>query len=116
MYIADYLNVRIRKVTISTGIILTIAGTGTSSYSGDNGPATSATLTRPNGIALDSSGNVYIADTGNQVIRKITVSTGIISTIVGIGTATYGGDGGLATSAELCNPTGVAIDSSGSKL
>ena len=114
IYIADRgNNNRIRKVTVSTGIISTIAGTGTTSYSGDNGAATSATLNYPIGVGLDTASNVYIADTQNQRVRKVTVSTGIISTIAGTGTASYGGDNGPATSATLYNPTGVAVDSAG---
>ena len=103
----------IRKVTASNGMITTIAGTGTSSFSGDNGAATSATFNYPNGVALDASGNVYIADFGNRRIRKVTVSNGIITTIAGTGTNSYSGDGGLATSAAINNPLGVAVDLSG---
>ncbi len=96
-----------------TGIITTIAGTGTSSYSGDNGQATSAAIFFPQGLNLDSSGNVYIADSGNNRIRKVTVSTGIITTIAGTGTGSYSGDTGQAASAALNYPSGVAVDSSG---
>ena len=113
IYIADQYNHRIRKVTVSTGIILTIAGTGTSSYSGDNGAATSATLNYPYGVVLDTASNVYIADTNNHRIRKVTISTGIITTIAGTGTTTYSGDNGPATSATLNYPNGVALDSAG---
>ena len=116
---------------MSTGIITTIAGTGTASYSGDNGPATSATLYYPFGVAVDSSGrthivllsgslnvsllgNVYIADYDNNRIRKVTISTGIITTIAGSSTSgSYSGDNGPATSAELYKPYGVNVDSSG---
>ena len=146
VYIADYYNNRIRKV--STGIITTIAGTGSTGYSGDNGAATSATLYEPYGVAVDASGrilyycplhrytvssamfdeiffylffnipvsnigNVYIADLSNYRIRKVTVSTGIISTIAGTGSTTYNGDNGAATSATLYSPYGVALDASG---
>ena len=113
IYIADTFNNRIRKVTVSTGIISTIAGTGTISYSGDNGAATSATLNYPYGVGLDTAGNVYIADRNNNRIRKVTISTGIITTIAGTGTTTYSGDNGPATSATLYYPTGVALDSAG---
>ena len=131
MYIADTSNNRIRKVTVSTGVISTIAGTGTGSYTGDNGAATSATINYVTAVAMDSSGrqfhfirnmlsltpfhtgNVYIADTSNHRVRKITVSTGIISTIVGTGTGSYSGDNGAATSAALNSPQGVAVDASG---
>ena len=114
VYIGDRNNHRIRKVTLFTGIISTIAGTGTSSYSGDNGPATSAALYIPRGIIVDSAGNVYIADQGNQRIRKITIPTGIISTIAGSSTSGgYSGDNGAASSAVLNSPQGVAVDSSG---
>ncbi len=135
MYIADYYNHRVRKVTISTGIITTIAGTGTSSFSGDNGPATSAAIYYPSDVALDSAGNsliyfpsclltfssylgnVYIVDYRNQRIRKVTVSTGIITTVAGSSTSgSYSGDGGQATSATLYNPEGVALDSAGTYL
>ena len=113
VYIADWENNRIRKVTVSTGIITTIAGNGTAGYSGDGGAATSAELDMPYDIALDSSGNIYIADSDNSRVRKITASTGIITTIAGNGTAGYSGDGAAATSAKLDLPTGVGVDSSG---
>ena len=116
---------------MSTGIITTIAGTGTSSYSGDDGPATSATLKYPWGVAVDYSGrthivllsgslnvsllgNVYIGDYYNHRIRKVTTSTGIITTIAGSSTSgSYSGDNGPATSATLNGPSGVNVDSSG---
>ena len=113
MYIADRSNHRIRKVAISSGIITTIAGTGSASFSGDNGQATSATLNYPYGVGVDSSGNVYIADNSNQRVRKVTISTGIITTVAGTGTGTYNGDGSAGTSTALFNPNGVATDSSG---
>lgn len=91
--------------------ISTIAGNGTTGFAGDGGPATSAQLSFPGSIAVDSSGNIYIADSGNNRIRKI--SNGNISTVAGNGTAGYTGDKAAATSAELNNPTGVAVDSSG---
>ena len=95
-----------------TGIITTIAGTGSTTYSGDNGQATSAAVFFPRGVNIDSSGNVYIADSDNQRIRKV-ISTGIITTIAGTGTASYSGDTGQATSAALNYPSGVAVDPSG---
>jgi sugar lactone lactonase YvrE len=113
IYIADTYNNRVRKVTISTGIISTIAGTGTAGYNGDGISATSAQLNNPFGITLDSSGNVYIADASNNRIRKITISTGIITTIAGTNTAGSAGDGGPATIAELNDPQGVFFNSSG---
>jgi trimeric autotransporter adhesin len=109
VYIADSWNCLIRK--ISHGIITTIAGNGTSGYSGDSGPATSAQLNSPRGIAIDAQGTIYIADTGNNRVRK--VANGIISTIAGNGDADYGGDNGPATSAAINYPLGVAVDSGG---
>jgi uncharacterized protein (TIGR03437 family) len=110
VYIADPLNNRIRKVT--NGVITTVAGDGTAGFGGDNGPATSAELYQPNGVAVDSAGNVYIADTFNNRVRK--VSGGVITTVAGNGTEGFGGgDGGPATSATLYYPSGVAIDSAG---
>jgi trimeric autotransporter adhesin len=113
IYIADAGNNRIRMVTKSTGIISTVAGTGSYGYSGDGGIATSAALNYPRGVAIDASGNIYIADTYNNRIRMVTKSTGIISIVAGAGSSGYSGDGGLATSALLYNPRGVAIDASG---
>ncbi len=94
-------------------MISTIAGTGTASYSGDGGQATAAAINYPHGIALDSSGNVYFSDNSNYRVRKITASTGIISTYAGTGSASYSGDGGQATAAGLYNLNGLCIDSSG---
>ena len=113
VHIADTDNHRIRKVTVSTGIISTIAGTVAGGYSGDNGAATSATLNYPQGVGLDTASNVYIADTSNHRIRKVTISTGIITTFAGTGASSYSGDNGPATSAALYNPRGVAVDSAG---
>ncbi|MEI6821811.1 MAG: T9SS type A sorting domain-containing protein, partial [Bacteroidota bacterium] len=113
IYIADYLNQRIRKVTASTGIITTVAGNGTTGFTGDGGAATSAELYYPTGVALDASGNIYIADQSNQRVRKVTASTGIITTVAGNGTAGFAGDGGAASSAEISSPMGVALDASG---
>ena len=107
-------NYRIRKITASTGTINTIAGTGTAGYSGDGGQATAANIKSPRGINLDSSGNVYFGDyAAYNVIRKITVSTGMISTVAGIGSTSggYNGDGIQATSAALNNPYDVVLDS-----
>ncbi len=111
IYIADTHNNCIRKVTASTGIITTVAGDGTSGYSGDGGPATSAEVNPDGGVAVDTAGNIYFAD--NQRIRKVTVSTGYISTVAGSGILGYSGDGGAATNAELNWPWGVAIDAEG---
>lgn len=113
IYIADAANHRIRKITATSGVISTVAGTGTAGYSGDGAAATSALLYAPIGVAVDKTGNVYIADNGNHCIRKITISTGKISTIAGTGTAGSAGDGGLATSASLYAPYDVCLDTSG---
>jgi trimeric autotransporter adhesin len=113
IYVVDSWNHRIRLVTKSTGIITTVAGTGSGGYSGDGGLATSLKLYFPTGVAIDASGNIYIADNNNDRIRMITTSTGIMSTVAGTGSGGYSGDGGLATSAELRLPSGVALDASG---
>ncbi|MBV8632642.1 MAG: Ig-like domain repeat protein [Silvibacterium sp.] len=111
LYIADTANARIRKVDTS-GIISTVAGNGTAGYNGDGIPATTAELGYPVGVALDTAGNLYIADSNNQRIREVS-TTGTISTIAGNGTAGYNGDGIPATFAELNSPTGVAVNGSG---
>jgi len=110
IYIADGFNNRVRM--ISGGTITTVAGTGTAGFSGDGKAATAAQLTDPIGVAVDSSGNLYIADAGNNVVRKVT-SSGTISTIAGNNTAGYAGDTGDPTKAQLNDPVAVAVDSSG---
>jgi hypothetical protein len=95
----------------ASGNIYTLAGLGTNGLSGDNGLAITARFNNPTGVAVDNAGNLYVADSGNNVIRKI--SSGIITTVAGNGSAGYSGDNGLATSAQLSNPTGIAIDSTG---
>jgi hypothetical protein len=111
LYIADVGNGRIRKV--ANGVITSVAGGGTSGL-GDNGPATSAQLNSPLGVAVDSAGNLYFADSGNGRIRKVT--NGIITTVAGNGTAGFGGDNGPATSAQLNSANGIAVDSAGNLL
>jgi hypothetical protein len=111
LYFADMVNSVIRKVNTS-GVITNIAGNGTNGYSGDGGPATAASLGLPKGTAIDASGNLYIADDQNNVIRKINTS-GIISTVAGNGSSGYSGDGGSATAATLNGPSSVAVDAAG---
>ena len=113
LYIADTVNHRIRRVDASTGNISTVAGTGISGFGGDGGAATAARLRSPSGVALDGSGNLYIADRHNRRIRRVDAATGNISTVAGTGTSGFGGDGGAATSASLSFPYGVALDGSG---
>ncbi|HEU4887738.1 MAG TPA: hypothetical protein VFV49_07630 [Thermoanaerobaculia bacterium] len=112
LYIADYFNDRVRRVSAATGIITTIAGTGEDGDAGDGGLATAAELDGPTGLAFDTAGNLYIADYNNHRIRRITTA-GIISTVAGNGTLGFSGDGGAATSAQLRYPTGVAVDGDG---
>jgi sugar lactone lactonase YvrE len=115
---APYTSQRVFKVNAS-GTLTVVAGNGLQGYSGDNGPATQATLYNPSGVAVDGSGNVYIADTGNQVIRMVN-SSGVISTIAGTNTCQYdgdtsgtGGDGKPATQHSLCAPYQITLDSGG---
>ena len=111
LFIADTRNNCIRKVG-NNGIIATVAGNGTSGYSGDGGAATNAELNEPFGLAVDSFSNLFIADEGNSRIRKVGIN-GTITTVAGNGTDGYSGDGGAATNAELNTPEGVAVDSFG---
>jgi sugar lactone lactonase YvrE len=111
LYIADSPASSILKLG-TNGIITTVAGNGKGGYSGDGGPATDAELSEPQGVAVDASGNLFIADGGDNVIRKVGTN-GIITTVAGYGTAGYSGDGGPATKAELNHPEGVAVDAVG---
>jgi trimeric autotransporter adhesin len=111
LFIADTYNHRVRKVT-PAGLISTVAGTGTEGSSGDGGPAAAAQLYLPIGVAVDSTGNLFIAEVFKSRVRKVTPN-GIISTVAGIGTSGYSGDGGPATAAKLCYPSGIAVDSAG---
>ncbi len=112
VYIADTGNSKVREVIAGSGLIVTVAGNGTPGLSGDGGPATSAQLNYPNAVAVDVSGNIYISDTSNSRIRKVTVSNGLISTFAG-STVGFSGDGGPATSAQLNRPIGLTFDASG---
>jgi sugar lactone lactonase YvrE len=114
LYIADSANDRIREVIAATGIIQTVAGTGVQGFGGDGGAATSALLSDPTGLAIDSAGNLYIGDEGNNRIRE--VSKGVITTVAGSGNPGFGGDGGPATLALLNGPSAVAVDALGDLL
>src|ERR1019366_1001135 len=111
VYIADTHNARVREI-IPSGNIFTIAGNGTSGYAGDGGAATSAELSLPSGVAVDSAGNVYIADYGNSSVRKVD-SKGNIATIAGTGNWGFSGDGGPANKAALAAPYALAFDPAG---
>ncbi len=111
VYVAEYFENLIRKINTS-GIVTTVAGTGDPSSYGDGGPATNAALTFPRGIIATANGTLYICDMGNDIVRKVDTS-GIITTIAGIGTAGFSGDGGSATAALLNNPFSCALDRNG---
>ena len=102
----------VRKISPS-GIISTVAGTGTAGFSGDSGLAINALFNLPGAIAVDTFGNIYIADEWNNRIRKVDIATGIVYTIAGNGTGSYGGDGGPATAAMIWEPQGICLDKKG---
>jgi len=100
-------------ISVKAQNISTFAGNGTAGYSGDGGQASAAELSYPSCLALDDTGNVYIADLGNNRIRKINATTGVITTVAGNGTGGFSGDGGAATAAEINQPSGLAFDKKG---
>jgi sugar lactone lactonase YvrE len=112
IYLSDAKLNNIRKVN-SSGYVSTFAGNGSGAYGGDGGLATSAALHQPNGLVIDSAGNVYVMDSNNYRIRFINVTTNIITTVAGNGTAGYAGDGGPATSVALNGLGGATFDSAG---
>jgi len=109
LFIADTFNNRIRRIDAATKVITTVAGNGTAGFSGDNGPATAAMLSNPQGIAVDRDGNLYIVDAGNSRIRRVDAATKNINTIAG---STFGfeGDGEFANAAKFANPIGITVD------
>ena len=111
VYIADTSASRVRKIS-PDGIISTIAGNGTQGYSGDGAPATAARLNWPLGLAMDSAGNLYVGDSGNQRVRRIDAN-GMISTVAGDGTQASSGDSGPAVNAQLDYPMYLAFDPGG---
>jgi len=112
LYIADANNNAVRKVSGATGIITTFAGTGTAGFLGDGGAAIAARLNAPEAVHLNPAGELYIADTANNRIRRVSTG-GTITTIAGTGTAGFSGDGSSATGAELNAPRGIGISSTG---
>jgi hypothetical protein len=113
LFFADSGNNRVREVNVATGVITTVAGDGTEGFAGDYGQATTAELFCPEGIAIDSAGNLFVADTGNNRIRDVSLSTGVITTVAGNGAQWCSGDGGPATAAGLDRPCSLAVDGAG---
>ena len=111
VFVADRDASVVRKIA-ANGTISTVAGTGTPGFAGDGGAASGAQLNGPFGVAVDAAGNLYIADTNNEVVRKVSAD-GTISTVAGTGMTGYSGDGGAARNAWLNGPESVAVDSSG---
>ena len=114
IFLSDTNNSRIRRVDAQSNLISTIAGNGVSGYSGDGGPATQASISQPGGLTMDGAGNIYFADSGNNIIRRIDAVSGVITTIAGVPLAQgYSGDGFAATLANLSSPRGIAFDTAG---
>jgi sugar lactone lactonase YvrE len=117
LYIADLENHVIRSVDLTSGVIETVAGDGTSGYSGDGGAAAAAQLYYPQGVAVSPDGSLlYIADTFNNVVRSVDLTSGVIKTVAGNGGAGYNGDGGAATAAMLNSPSDVVVSPDGNTL
>jgi hypothetical protein len=113
LFFSDRFNSRVRKITMSTGIISTVAGTGTAGYNGDGIVATTAQINFPNNVVFDANGDLFIADWQNFRARKVDMNTGVISTIVGTGVSGYNGDGIAATTAQLGGPAAIIFDNAG---
>jgi sugar lactone lactonase YvrE len=113
LYVVDSHANRVYVVTATTGLVSVFAGTGGQGFSGDTGVATAAQLSLPTGLFIDSNNNVFIADSGNNVIREVAANTNIITTVAGNGTPGFTGDNGSPTAAQLNNPTGVFVDTAG---
>ena len=113
IFIAEFGGQRIRMIAAATGIISTVAGTGQPGFSGDGGPAVDAILGQPFDLALDPQGRLLVAESSNNIIRRVDLSTGTISTIAGTGERGFEGDGGLAIEAKLGSPRGIVLDGSG---
>ena len=117
LFFSDSSNNRVRRVDAATGLISTVAGNGIAGYSGDNGSATEAEVNNPTGLVLDGAANLYIADSANNLIRRVDAVAGTITTVAGTpGTTGYTGDGGVATSATLTGPQGLALTPAGDLL
>lgn len=116
LYVADSFLNRIKKVELATRKVTIVAGKGVNQFCGDGGAAKEACLNQPAGVALDGAGNVYIADAGNDRVRKVDVKSGIVTTIAGSGQRGFSGDNGPAAKASLAFPTGVAVDPKGRLL
>ena len=113
LYVADAGNNRVRRIASATGVITTVAGTGAAGYAGDGGRATSARLRAPEGVELAPNGDLYIADTSNQAVRRVAAATGVITTIAGTGAPGYSGDGAAAVAARLNAPVALAASAAG---
>jgi sugar lactone lactonase YvrE len=113
VYVADPPNQRIRRIDAATGIVTTVAGSGSGGFGGDGGPATAARLNYPKGTEIAPDGSLYIADNNNHRVRRVDLNTGIITTVAGTGAAGFSGDGGPATAARLDEPRNIAFDSAG---
>lgn len=113
LYIADTMNHRVRRVDAATGVIATVAGTGQHRWSGDGGPATRAALNEPAALAVDERGDLYIADQSNNRVRKVDMTTGVMTTVAGTGETGYTGDGVPAVEAGVSGPSGLAIGPDG---
>jgi sugar lactone lactonase YvrE len=113
VYVADPSNQRVRRIDAGTGIVTTVAGTGSAGFSGDGGPAKSARINYPKGVEIAPDGSVYIADNNNHRVRRVDLGTGVITTVAGTGSAGFSGDGGPATAARLNEPRNIAFDATG---
>jgi sugar lactone lactonase YvrE len=116
LYVAEAANHCVRKLDLKTGILTTVAGCGRKGYSGDDGPATKATLNEPYAVAVTADGDLYVVDRLNAVIRRVDGKTGIIRTVAGTGKRGYSGDGGPATKAQLVEPNDCCLDGKGGLL
>jgi DNA-binding beta-propeller fold protein YncE len=116
LFFSDTFNHCIRRVHAHTGVISTCAGCGEAGYSGDGGPATRARFNEPYGIAVDKTGNIYVADRHNHCVRRVDGTSGIVSTFAGNGSSGFGGDGGAASRAGMVEPNGLALDPAENRL